>query len=116
MTLIKGSTFYDNVMALIGECKSCKTLYHADHEHGVGKTHDGRPVAVGNIYLNSAKYLKIGPQLWVDRIFSSAILNGVYSFHASTAAFVQFWNDSFWQNQTVNCNKISRCQISQAFV
>ena len=116
VTLIKGSTFYEKAMVVIGECKSCNTLYHADHEHGVGKTHDGRPIATGNTYLNSAKYLKIGQQIWADRVFSSAILNGVYSFHASTAAFVQFWNDSFWRNQTVNCNKVSRRQVWQAFV
>jgi hypothetical protein len=97
VTLIKGTQIHDNVPVLIGECRTCKTLYHADHEHGVEKTPAGKYVPAGNVYLNSAKYLKVGQRLWVDRIFSGAVLNGVYSFHASTAAFVQYWNDSYWE-------------------
>jgi len=55
-------------------------------------------------YLNSAKYLKVGQNLWVDRIFSAAVVTGVYSFHASTSAFAEFWNETF---QT----KVSRRQV-----
>ena len=35
----------------------------------------------------------------MDRVFSGAVLNGVHSFHASTAAFMQFWNESFWEQE-----------------
>ena len=68
------------------------------------------------VYLNSAKYLKVGQNLWVDRIFSNAVLNAMYSFHASAAAYTEFWNNSFWNHQQGNCRKLSRHQIWQAFV
>ena len=42
------------------------------------------------LYLNSAKYLKVGQSLYVDHSFSKAVLNGVYHFHASTSAFAEF--------------------------
>jgi hypothetical protein len=67
-------------------------------------------------YINSAKYIKIGSQIWVDRSFSSAVLNGIYSFHASAASFVEFWNDSFWAIQDATCRKVTQWQIWHAFV
>ena len=47
------------------------------------------------MYLNSAKYLKVGQSVWVDRVFSSAVVNSIYSFHASAAAYSEFWNNSY---------------------
>ncbi len=44
------------------------------------------------IYLNSAKYLKVGQALWVDQSFSQAVWNGLYSFHASGAAYTEYCN------------------------
>lgn len=58
-TLIEGTTIHENVVVLIGECTSCHTLYHADHEHGRNKVGNAM-VPTGDVYLNSAKYLKIG--------------------------------------------------------
>ena len=43
-------------------------------------------------------------------------MNGMYSFHASAAAYTEFWNNSFWKPQDVTCQKISRRQVWQAFV
>ena len=40
----------------------------------------------------------------------------MYSFHASSSAFVEFWNDSFWSSQPRNCRKLSHRQVWQAFV
>src|ERR1700722_6213088 len=94
VTLIKGTRLYNDVSALSGHCPQCKTGYYADHEH-VQK--DGGQWM--KLYLNSAKYLKVGQSLWVDRSFSKAVLNGVYHFHASTSAFAEFWNCSFWETQ-----------------
>jgi hypothetical protein len=51
----------------------------------------------------------------VDRVFSKAIVNGVYSFHASASAFAQFWNDSYWETQDVGCNELARCQVWAGF-
>jgi hypothetical protein len=42
------------------------------------------------LYLNSAKYLKVGQSLWVDQSFSGTVINATYSFHASSAAFAEF--------------------------
>jgi hypothetical protein len=63
------------------------------------------------LYLNSAKYLKAGKSLWVDRIFSRAVLNGIYSFHASSSAYSDFWNHSYASNMT-----LSRKQVWRVFV
>jgi len=52
----------------------------------------------------------------IDRIFSKAVLNGMYSFHRSSAAYAEFWNDSFWSTQQEKSRKISCWQIWQAFV
>jgi hypothetical protein len=110
-TLIKGSEIYENVQVLTGHCPSCQTNYLADHERVLQD--DNRHTRV---YLNSAKYLKVGQSLWVDRAFSNTVLNGMYSFHASASAFTEFWNNSSWSLHGGNAKKITRCQIWQSFV
>lgn len=107
VTLIKGSTIYEGVHVLTGRCPKCKTKYLADREQVIT---DGRCTRV---YLSSAKYLKIGQALWVDRIFSNAVVNAMVSFHASASAYTEFWNNSHHQG---NSKKLSRRQIWQAFV
>ena len=57
--------------------------------------------------------MKIGQSLYVDRVFSNAVINGTYSFHASTAAYAEFWTNSFGKS---NSFKIKRCQIWQAII
>jgi nitrate/TMAO reductase-like tetraheme cytochrome c subunit len=49
-------------------------------------------------------------------LFSNAALNGMYSFHASTAAYTEFWNNNFSETQSVSYQPISHCHIWQAFV
>jgi hypothetical protein len=93
-TLIKGTKIYENVPVLTGQCTQCKTGYYADHERYLNDDNNWM-----KLYLNSAKYLKVGQNIWVDRTFSGAVLNGTYNFHASVAAFAQFWNTSFWLTQ-----------------
>ena len=39
-------------------------------------------------------------------------MNGIYSFHASTAAYAEFWTNSYGKSQAF---KIQRRQIWQAF-
>ena len=111
VTLIKNSTIYENVQVLTGRCPKCKTLYLADRERVVQPDNK-----YTRVYLNSAKFLKVGQSIWVDRIFSNAVLNAMYSFHASAAAYTEFWNNSFWNHQQGNSKKITRRQIWQAFV
>ena len=111
VTLIKSSTIYKNVAVLSGKCPKCETVYYADHE-SLNKGTD----AAERVYLNSAKYLKVGQSIWVDRIFSNAVVNAMYSFHASAAAYTEFWNNSYaCLNSTSPC-PVSRCIIWQAFV
>jgi hypothetical protein len=111
VTLIKATKIYDNVPVLAGQCPTCSTTYHADHERfqKPDKTWT-------KLYLNSAKYLKVGQNVWVDQVFSRTVLNGTYHFHASTSAFAEFWNTSFWASQTTVSRKVSRRQIWQAFI
>ena len=113
VTLIKGTKIYEDVPLLTGKCPNCQTRYYADHERAM---HYAGPNECGKVYLNSAKYLKVGQNVWVDRVFSGSVLNAMYSFHASSSAFVEFWNDSFWSSQPRNCRKLSHRQVWQAFV
>jgi uncharacterized Zn finger protein (UPF0148 family) len=68
------------------------------------------------VYLNSAKYLKLGQSIWVDRVFSMAVVNAMYSFHASAAAYTEFWNNSYACLNSKSSCPVSRRIIWQAFV
>ena len=111
VTLVEGTKIYDNVLALAGHCGKCQTIYHADHERVKGE--DGTWM---KLYLNSAKYLKVGQNIWVDQNFSGMVLNGFYHFHASASAFMEFWNQTCWKNQQTTSRRISRCQVWHAFI
>jgi hypothetical protein len=111
VTLIKGSEIYKQVYMLTGICPVCNTTYTADHE----RVYEGNNYH-SHIYLNSAKYLKVGQSIWVDRAFSNAVLNGMYSFHASATAYAEYWNNSFGLFDASNSLKVNRRQIWQAFV
>ena len=113
VTLIKGSRIYEHAYVLTGRCPACQTSYHADHERLMQGEDENQ---WSKVYINSAKYLKVGQNTWVDRVFSGAVLNGMYSFHASSAAYSEFWNDSFWQTQGGDSRKVSRRQIWHTFV
>jgi hypothetical protein len=110
-TLIKGTKIHDNVPVLAGQFPVCLTTYHADHEHF--KSADGTWT---KLYLNSARHLKVGQKIWVDCTFSTAVLNGTYHFHASSSAFAEFWNSSFWSTQNTISQKVSQHQVWQAFI
>jgi hypothetical protein len=110
VTLIKGTAIYKNVPLLTGECPKCLTLYSADHERVLKNT------ANKDVYLNSALYLKVGQSLWVDRIFSAAVLNGMYSFHGSASAIGEFWNNSFGTTDKENEYQITRRQVWKSFI
>jgi len=110
VTLIKEFTVYEDVQVLSGLCGVCQTRYYADHEstpNGSGQ--------YDKVYINSAKYLKIGQNLWVDRQFSAAVMNGIYNFHASASAYTAFWNNVF-VNRISTLGKVTRRQIWHAFI
>jgi len=114
-TLIKGSKVYNEVHVLSGKCSRCKTIYYADHESS-GQIDDSGVDGTTKFYLNNAKYLKVGQSLWVDRVFSGGVMNGIYHFHASASAFAEFWNDTFWSSQKTQSRKISQRQIWHTFI
>jgi len=95
VTLIKNNIIYEHVPVLTGECSECHTLYHTDHERYLISIQDNK---FSKVYLNSAKFLKVGSNTWVDRIFSTATINSMYHFHASTNAYTEFWNNSYQKN------------------
>ena len=111
VTLLKGTSCIENAYVLTGKCQHCKTLYVADHESYLPSNSQERQ----EVYLNDAPYIKIGQQLWVDRVFSKAVINATYSFHASASAFTQFWNDSY-ALEHVQGSKLYRAQTWQAFI
>ena len=109
VTLIKEDTVYQDVPVLTGKCTTCDTTYHADRER-----FRDRHQMWSKSYLNSARFLKIGQSLWVDRKFSKSVLSAIYNFHASASAFMQYWND---QSSISDSNfQIMRRQVWQAFV
>ena len=112
VTLVKGSEIYQNVSVLTGQCSKCKTLYSADHET-LSEVVSKEETCNRRIYLNSAKYLKVGQSIWVDRVFSNAVVNGMYSFHASASAYREYWNNSFGVDKSF---KLSHHHIWQAFI
>ena len=103
--LIEGTTVIANAIALAGECTKCKTRYHADHE-------DYKPLGANftqECFLNSAHYLKIGSNVWVDRGFAKAVYSAMYHFHASASIYVQFWNDNY--SKSIKSIKLGQKQI-----
>ena len=109
VTLLRGSECFEKVPVLAGRCPKCSTMFWADHE---SFTDNNRQLA---LYLPNAKYLKVGKQVWVDRIVSKAVVNANYSFHASTAAITEFWNYSFVQSSGASFT-LTRRQVWKAFV
>jgi hypothetical protein len=57
VTLIQGSSIFKNVGVLTGECKTCNSTYHADHQ-----VHHNRGDQT-ETFLNFAKYLQIGSNI-----------------------------------------------------
>jgi hypothetical protein len=88
-------------------------LYSSDHERFSEKDEEKQ---FTKLYLNSAKYVKIGQSIWIDRIFSNAVVNAMYSFHTSASTYMKFWNNSFGKTQKYTSHPLSHCQIWQAFV
>ncbi|KDQ33665.1 hypothetical protein PLEOSDRAFT_1033156, partial [Pleurotus ostreatus PC15] len=109
VTLLRGSECFEKVPVLAGRCPKCSTMFWADHESFID---DNRQLA---LYLPNAKYLKVGKQVWVDRIVSKAVMNANYSFHALTAAITEFWNYSFVQPSGASFTLTHR-QVWKAFV
>jgi hypothetical protein len=107
VTLIKSTKVFKNVLVLSAHCPRCETCYFVDHET-YGPSNDKR-----RAYLNDAVYLKVGQNTYVDRTFSNAVLNGIYSFHASTAAYAEFWTNSYGKAYSI---KVPRRQMWQTFV
>lgn len=95
VTLIKGTKCYKNVNVLSGKCSKCEIFYYIDYESFKNPHKTTRD----RFYLNSAKYLKIGQNIWVDWVFSGAVVNGVYSFHASVSAFLNSGMIAFYQSK-----------------
>jgi hypothetical protein len=110
VTLVKGHTIYEDIPVLTGKCNNCATLYLADHERFKDLTSRSQPWK--RVYLNSAKYIKVGQNFWVDRLFTTSTVNAMYNFHASAAAYAEYWNNTFGTKST----SVSRAQIWQAFV
>ena len=93
VTLIKNTTIFDTAFVLHAKCSRCDVIYCMDH---ISIPQSQSP---SRVFLNSARYMKIGQSLWVDRVFSNAVLSGIYSFHASANAYAQFWNTSYLEQQ-----------------
>ena len=53
------------------------------------------------VYLNSAKYMKVGKRLWIDQLFSTSTINAMYNFHASAHAYAEYWNNTFGTESTL---------------
>ena len=112
-TLAKGSTVYGRVPVLGGECPICHTRYFADHEAALQRDQQN---SQSKLHLNDAQYLKVGKSFWVDQSSSRAVLNGMYSFHVSAAAYTDFWNSTFQKESgpIVTCRIIWQTFIQES--
>ncbi len=118
VTLIQGNKILKNVLVMTGVCNTCRTHYGADHESFlVPVENQGSHIVEKRqeIYLNSARYFKVGTSLWVDQTFSNAVLNAMYSFHASANTYTQYWNNTFGLTAVSSKFKIGRKHIWQTF-
>ncbi|KAF8218494.1 hypothetical protein L208DRAFT_1350777 [Tricholoma matsutake] len=84
VTFIKEFSTYEECPVLTGQCTHCNTVYYADHKHA---PIENKQTKHARVYLNSAKYLKIGQNIWADQLFANAVVMGVYHFHASFSAY-----------------------------
>jgi len=113
VTLIKGHTIHQNVPVLTGKCPNCETLYYADHERFLDTSTIQSQMK--RVYLNSAKYMKLGQTFWVDRIFSISAVNAMYNFHASASAYTEYWNNTFGTESTlVTCDIIWQAFVQES--
>ena len=108
VTLIKGTDIFKNVQLLSGYCNTCETIYYADHERTASTVN----TEAMQLYLNTALYIKVGQKLWVDRKFSTSVMNGTYHLHASTSGWANYFNDTYGND----CITLSRRQVWAAFV
>ena len=107
--LIIDTIVHDKFPVLTGKCPLCDTHYAADCEHFLDQ--DDK-TTWKQLYTNDAQYPKVGQNLWVDHSFSKAVMNGMFSFQASSQAYTQFWNNSFGSTSTI----ITLQHVWQAFV
>ena len=116
VTLIKGTSIFKGVSVLTGQCRNCHTLYSAHlqsfKDHPQDKTNHDRT----GVLSNSARYLQIGRNLWVDRNFSNAVVKSMYNFHASANTYCDYWNSTFGSSNPADRLKLGRKQVWQAFV
>jgi hypothetical protein len=116
VTLIKGSSIFKGVSVLTGQCMNCRTLYSAHLQSYKDDPQDKTNHDRTEVLSNSARYLQIGRNLWADRDFSSAVVKSMYSFHASTNTYCDYWNNTFGSSNPANKLKLGRRQVWQAFV
>lgn len=110
VSLIKGTTIHSNVHVISGKCQKCKTIYHADHERSLplqSNLNEGI-----NLFLNNARYVKIGQNLWADRNFSRSVIHAMHDLHASASGYRNFFAHAYGNDSL----KLFRRHIAAAFV
>lgn len=107
VALHRGTSVCNYAWVLAGHCSRCNTSYYADHD----RRWDPDRQEFYDCHVNSARYLKLGNNVWADRVFTSSVVNAVYSFHASTSAFAEFYNEAFQPT-----SKMTLRLVWQAFV
>ena len=60
--------------------------------------------------------MKIGWSTWVDCTFGNAVVSGMYSFHASAAAYTDYWNNAFGEVNLNWMGSLSCKHIWQTFI
>jgi hypothetical protein len=116
VTLIKGTSIFKGVSVLTGQCVNCHTLYSAHLQSYKDDIQDKTNHDRTEVLSNSARYLQIGRNIWADRNFSNAVVQSMYSFHASANTYCDYWNNTFGSSDPANRLKLGRKQVWQAFI
>jgi len=93
VTVLEGASSHMGAWVLAGQCSRCQAVYYPDRI-----THTTGAVKYRQFTL-AARYLKVGKNMWVDRVFGTAVLNALYSF-ASVTSFADFWSRTFFRGLT----------------
>lgn len=95
ITVIQGTTMHTNAKLIAGKCTVCKSKYYPGYSSHPHVDDPDNEKANLRYFTPDALFLKIGRNLWVDRIFAYALLQALYTF-ANFSSYAVYWTKCYW--------------------